>query len=295
MMDLVYWDHSYNSTLLVNLGIVIALFASIRLFSGAIAHIDSSDELLNKDNPAFGISLAGVIFAVTMLIGGTMYGDPREDLMESSAFLLAFGILGITLMAFTRVIFDKIALPDISLRDEIKKGNMAVAIADTGNVLATAIIISAIMIWVTDNSFEGLMALLMGYGISQFILTGATYLRRKIFSFIYTGRSIQEELKDGNVALAIAFAGRKIGTAFAISMAAQIVVYEIYDIKTIFLPWIAVCIAFILIVQVLSFIAEWVILFKVNTAAEILDDRNIAVGAIQAVIYASIAILISDL
>jgi uncharacterized membrane protein YjfL (UPF0719 family) len=294
-MDMVYWDHHYNGILLLNLAIVIALFTSIRLFSGAISHIDSSDELLNKDNPAFGISLAGVILAVTILLGGTMYGDPREDLLESSAFLLAFGVVGIILMAFTRIIFDKVALPDISLRDEIKKGNMAVAIADTGNVLAAAIIISAIMIWVTDNSLEGLVALLVGYGISQIILTGSTYVRRKFFSFMYSGRSIQEELKSGNTALALAFAGRKIGTAFAISMAANIVVYEVYDIKTIFLPWIAVCIAFILIVQVLSYIAERIILFKVNTVAEILDDRNIAVGAIQAVIYASVAILISEL
>jgi uncharacterized membrane protein YjfL (UPF0719 family) len=294
-MDMVYWDHHYNGILLLNLAIVIALFTSIRLFSGAISHIDSSNELLNKDNPAFGISLAGVILAVTILLGSTMYGDPREDLLESSAFLLAFGVVGIILMAFTRVIFDKIALPDISLRDEIKKGNMAVAIADTGNVLAAAIIISAIMIWVTDNSLGGLVALLVGYGISQVILTGATYVRRKFFSFMYSGRSIQEELKSGNTALALAFAGRKIGTAFAISMAANIVVYEVYDIKTIFLPWIAVCIAFIGIVQILSYIAERIILFKVNTVAEILDDRNIAVGAIQAVIYASVAILISEL
>ena len=294
-MDLVYWDHTYNGILLLNLGIVVALFASIRLFSGAIAHIDSSEELFNKDNPAFGISLAGVLLAVTILLSGTMYGDPRDSVLTSSAFLLTFGVVGIILMALTRVIFDKIALPNVSLRDEIKGGNMAVAIADTANVLAAAIIIRAIMIWVTDNSFEGVIALLVGYAISQAILTGSTYLRRKVFSILYKGKNLQTELSNGNTALALAFSGRKIGTAFAISMAANVVVYEVYDIKTIFLPWIAVCIAFIVIVQVLSYVAERIILFKVNTMKEILDDRNLAVGALQAVIYVSIAILISEL
>ena len=294
-MDIIYWDHSYNGILLFNLAIAIALFTSIRLFSGAIAHIDSSRELFSKDNPAFGVSMAGVIFAITIMLGSALYGDPREDLLTSSIYLLAFGVLGITLMAVTRIIFDKIALPDISLREEIKKGNMAVAIADTGNVLAVAIILQALMIWVTDNSFEGLLALLVGYVISQFILTGATLIHRKLFSAIYEGRNIQEELLQGNVAMALSFAGRKIGTAFAISMAANVVVYEIYDIKTIFLPWILASIGFVLVVQLLAFIAEKIILFRVNTIAEIIDDRNIAVGAIQGVIYTSIAILIAQL
>lgn len=239
--------------------------------------------------------MAGVIFAITIMLGSALYGDPREDLLTSSIYLLAFGVLGITLMAVTRIIFDKIALPDISLREEIKKGNMAVAIADTGNVLAVAIILQALMIWVTDNSFEGLLALLVGYVISQFILTGATLIRRKLFTVLYEGRNIQEELLQGNVAMALSFTGRKIGTAFAISMAAHVVVYEIYDIKTIFLPWILASIGFVLIVQLLAFIAEKIILFRVNTIAEIIDDRNIAVGAIQGVIYTSIAILIAQL
>jgi len=294
-MDMIYWDHHYNGILLLNLAIAIALFASIRLFSGTIAHIDSSRELLDKDNPAFGISLAGVVLAITILLSGTIYGDPGEDPMVSSLFLLAFGVVGIVLMACTRIIFDKIALPDVSLRDEIKNKNMAVAIADVGNVLAAAIILRAIMIWVTDNSVEGLLALLVGYVISQIILTGATYIRRRVFSILYKDHSIQDELNSGNVALGLAFAGRKIGTAFAISMAANLVVYEVYDITTIFLPWVVVCIAFILVVQVLSYIAERVILFKVNTMKEMLDDIDIAVGALQGVIYISIAILISAL
>ncbi len=294
-MDLVYWDHSYNKILLLNFAIVIALFSSLRLFSGTIAHINASDELLKKDNPAFGLSLASVTFAVTILLSGTIYGDLEGDMLSSAIAIGAYGVVGIILMALTRIIFDKIALPDISLRDEISKGNMAVAIADTGNVLAAAIILRAIMIWITDNTIEGLLALLAGYAISQAILTGATYLRRKMFSVVYKGKSIQDELKNGNIALGLSFAGRKIGTAFAISVAANLVVYEIYDIKTIFLPWVAVSFAVILILKLLSFAAERIILFRVDTAHEILEQRNLAVGALQAVIYVSMAILLAEL
>jgi uncharacterized membrane protein YjfL (UPF0719 family) len=294
-MDLVYWDHSYNKILLLNFAIVVALFASLRVFSGTIAHINASDELLRKDNPAFGLSLAGVTFAVTILLSGTIYGNSEGDMLSSAVAIGAYGVAGIILMALTRIIFDKVALPDISLRDEISKGNIAVAIADTGNVLAAAIIIRAIMIWITDNTIEGLLALLAGYAISQTILTGVTYLRRKVFSVVYKGKSIQDELKNGNIALGLSFAGRKIGTAFAISVAANLVVYEVYDIKTIFIPWIVVSVAVMVVLKLLSFVAERIILFRVNTAYEIFEQRNIAVGALQAVIYMSMAILLAEL
>lgn len=294
-MELVYWDHSYNKILLLNLAIVIGLFTSLRLFSGTISHINATDELLKKDNPAFGLSLAGVTFALTILLSGTIYGDPAGNMVDSAVAVGAYGVVGIILMALTRFIFDKITLPKISLRDEIKKGNMAVAIADTGNVLAAAIIIRAVIIWIPDNSFEALLALLAGYGVSQVILTAVTWLRRQSFSLLHKGECLQEQLQKGNIALALSFAGRKIGTAFAISVAANLVVYEIYDIKTIFLPWIGLSLAVILILKVLSFVAERIILFRVDMAAEILEQKNIAIGALQAVIYISMAILLAEL
>tara|TARA_R110002124_G_scaffold85897_5_gene222505 strand:- start:179 stop:1069 length:891 start_codon:yes stop_codon:yes gene_type:complete len=293
--DLVYWDHSYNKILLLNFSIVIALFASLRLFSGTIAHINASDELLKKDNPAFGLSLAGVTFAMTILLSGTIYGDMGGDMMSSAVAIGVYGVVGIALMAWARIIFDKLALPDISLREEISKGNIAVAICDTGNVLAAAIILRALMIWITDNTIEALVALFAGYVISQIVLTGMTRLRLKLFSMTHKDKSVQDELQKGNVALALSFAGRKIGTALAISVAANLVVYEVYDIKMFLLPWMAVSLGVILVLKLLSFVAERVILYRVNVFHEILEQRNIAIGALQGVIYLSLALLLAEL
>jgi len=293
--DLIYWDHSYNKVLLLNFSIVIALFASLRLFSGTVAHINASDELLKKDNAAFGLSLAGVTFAITILLSGTIYGDMEGDMMSSAIAIGVYGVVGIILMAGARIIFDKMALPDISLREEISKGNIAVAICDAGNVLAAAIILRALMIWITDNTMGALAALLAGYALSQAVLTGATRLRLKIFSMTHQNKSMQDELKKGNIALALSFAGRKIGTAFAISVAANLVVYEVYDIKMFLLPWLAVSLAVMLILKLLSFVAERIILYRVNVYHEILEQRNIAIGALQGIIYLSLALLLAEL
>lgn len=294
-MDMIYWDHYYNIILLSNLLVVIGLFMSLRLFSGMIAHIDATDELLRKDNPAFGISLAGTTFAITIVLSGTLYGSPEGGALEAIMAVGVFGILGIALMALTRMIFDKITLPAISLRDEIMRGNIAVAIADASNVLAVALIIRAVMVWVTVNSVEGVVALLGGYAVSQVLLTAMTIFRIRIFAAINKGYDLQDELKNGNIALALRFAGRKIGTAFAIATAAQIVVYEEFDLGMILLAWFGASIAIIFIWKILCYLAERAILFRVNINQEVITQKNIAVGALEAVIYISIGLLISQL
>ena len=125
-MELIYWDPNYNKVLLLNFIIVIGLFASIRFFLGAIAHVDTSEQLFKKDNPAFGLSLTGVVFAISILLSGLIFGGPDIDLVRSGIKIAAYGITGIFLMIITRIIFDKITLPDISLRNEINKGNILV-------------------------------------------------------------------------------------------------------------------------------------------------------------------------
>lgn len=294
-VDLFYWDSSYNSILLVDLAICIALFTSLRLFSGAISHINAWDELVNKDNPAFGISLAGVAFAVTLVLIGAIYGKPTQNIEDSAMAVGLYGILGIILMAVTRLIFDKIALPKISIRDEIARKNIAAGIIDAGNVIATAIIIQAVTMWIEVNTVEGITSLLTGYAVSQVLLTLATFARVKFFSFHNKGLSIQDVFRQGNTALALAFAGRRIGTAFAITAAANIMVYEIYEVKQMLLAWAGISLIMMGLLAILSFIADKVILFRINIDHELIHQRNIAVGALQCVIYISLGMLLAQL
>ena len=292
--DLFYWDHAYNTALIVNLVIVIGLFTSLRLFSGTISHINASDELLKKDNPAFGLSLAGVTFAITILLSGTIYGGLEDNALDSAISVGLYGVIGIILMAITRVIFDKVALPNISLRDEITRGNMAVSIADTANVLAAAVIIQTVMIWITDNTISAILTLLAVYAVSKVILTATTYIKLISFNLVNKEYSIERELQQGNVAVALSFAGSKIMTALAIALASEIVVYELYEGPLLFLAWAAASLVFIFLLRCLAFIAEKIILFRINVNQEILEQKNIAIGAVQAVIYIAVGVLLAE-
>lgn len=294
-MDIIYWDSYYNTMLLLNLSVAIILFTCLRLFSGTISRINASDELLRKDNPAFGISLAGVTLAITILLSGTIYGDPEASYLVSAIAVGVFGAVGIGLLALARFVFDRVALPGISIRDEIAAGNISVAIADTGNVLAAAIILRAIMVWISDNSLESVTVLLIAYALSQVVLTLVTFLRSRVFNVINKEKTIEEELRSNNIALALVFAGRKIGTALAISVAANLVVYEVFEIKTILLPWLMISLVVIMILKVLTFIAERIILFRVDIKHEVLTQRNVAIGALQAAIYISLALLVAEI
>lgn len=294
-VGLFYWDNAYNSTMFLSLAIIIALFASIRLFSGAVSHVDSSYELTQKDNGAFGISLAGVVFAVTLVLSGVIPSSWAMDLQESLISVTVYGVLGIMLMILTRVIFDRIALPRVNIREEIVRGNYAAAIIDTGNVIAAAVVIRSVMRWVADNSLDAIGNLLILYVVSQALLTLVVVVHARIFSYNNGGRSMQKEFVEGNTALALRFAGRRIGIAFAITAAANIMTYEIYEVTTLLFAWVVISCIVVIALTLLSWFASRIILFGIKVNEEVLNQRNVAIGAVQGVIYVSLGLVLSSL
>jgi uncharacterized membrane protein YjfL (UPF0719 family) len=293
-MDLIYWDHYYNAIVLMNLAVVVAVFVSLKLFSAAIIHVNPTKELSVRDNPAFGISLAGAMLGIAIMLGGAVYGDPDEKGLPSFVEVAGLGALGIILMMVTRFVLSKVVLTKITLREEILAGNKAVAIADAGNVIAAAIIIYVVMIWVPDYSVEALIALIGGYAISQIFLSMMTVVRIRIFGKVNQGDCLQSQLKSGNIAMGLKFAGQKIGTALAMSTAAHIVVYEELSVGPILIAWMIASVVVVIVWEILCQIAQRIILVNVDLNHEIINDKNIAIGAMQAAIFISIGLLISQ-
>lgn len=294
-MSLIYWDHGYNLTLLLTLAIIIALFASLRLFAGLVSHVDSSFELTQKDNTAFGVSLAGVVFGVTIVLVGVIPSSWTQSLADSLITVTTYGVVGILLMFLTRVIFDRWVLYRFSPRDEIIRGNVAVAIVDAGNVIAAAIVISAVTSWINTDSLDGIFSLLAVYIMSQAILTFVGVAHVRIFAKLNPGKSLPQELYNGNAAVALRFAGRRIGYAFTIMAASHIMVYELYSVAELLVQWTLLSFGLLLGMTLLSYIAARAILFGLNVNDEVINQRNIAIGAVQGVIYISLGLIVSSL
>jgi len=270
--------------------ILMGFMATLRLFAASIAGISLKELLAQQDNFAAGIALAGAIIAVAVLMMGVVAGEAGSTYVEEITLMGSYGIAAMLFMGFTRKIFDKIGLRQISIHDEIMDGNVAAGIVDAFNLIATAIIIRAAMSWVDGSTFLGLAIVVGIFLISQIILILATLYRNAVFSRRHkdNGKTLQGEIKAGNVALAIRFSGYRLGVALAMTATSGLVIYDPSILEWSVLAWVIMAIIIFVSQTLLSIILRHILLPKVNVAEEVGEQQNVAIGSIEAAIYVGI-------
>lgn len=279
--------------LLLNLLIAMVLLVGVKYISALISNVCATSELSEKDNAAFGISLAGTVLALTIMITGVMSGENSDSLAQEMILLASYGTLGIILMAVSRFVFDRISMPKFSVKDAVLKGNVTVGIIDAGNTVASAIIIRAVMVWIETDEIQGFIYLLVGYLLSQIVMVCASHYRKVLFRK-YHDKSMDEYLEQGNVAIAWRFIGFKIGVALAITAASSLVPYAGNYIQII-VTWISVAIIMMVLVAVLAVVIDKILLIRINTREEVDNQGNVAIGIIQFVCTVSVGIIIAVL
>jgi uncharacterized membrane protein YjfL (UPF0719 family) len=202
--------------------------------------------------------------------------------------------LGILLMGVTRLIFDRIALPKVSVSDEILKGNVAAAVLDAGNMIATAIIIYTVMIWVLENSIRGMLDIVSAFLVSQFLLSIGMYLRVKVFRRKHGPQTLEEQFSAGNVALALRFSGRRIGIAFAIAAASHLIIYEMYHSYILLVWWAVLSVVVMCVLTAVSWVAQKIILAGVDVDHEVVVEKNVAIAVVQGAVYVSLGMLLAQ-
>jgi len=294
IFEMLNLDSHYFIVLSVNLIAAFLLLISIKYISGWIANVNATDELKEKDNAAFGISIFAVMLSISIMMTGVVSGDSDELLSNEIISVVAYGALGLLLMFVTRFVFDKVTMPNVSVQQEIKKGNMAIAIIDAGNVIATALIIRSIMMWIETEALEGIIFVCVGYIISQIVLLLATICRKKLYNKNST-KKMHDSLIEGNMALAFRFSGYRIAVAFAITSASGIVPFLNEDMISTSILWVIISIIMIAVISILSLLAHKVIMKDIDNSAEIRDDSNIAIGLMDGGISICIALIVASL
>ena len=270
--------------------ILMGFMATLRLLASTIAGISLQELLAQRDNFAAGIALAGAIVAVAVLMMGVVAGDAGSSYVEEITLMVSYGVAAMIFMGLTRTIFDKIGLRQISIHDEIMQGNVAAGVVDAFNLIATAIIIRAAMTWVDGSTFLGLAVVLGIFFISQIILLLATLYRNAVFKRRHKdkGKTLQGEIKNGNIALAIRFSGYRLGIALAVTATSGIVVYDSSLLIYSVLAWVVMAVVIFISQTLLSIILRHILLPKVNVAEEVGEQANVAIGSIEAAIYVGI-------
>lgn len=290
--DIVEADHYEYMVIAVDFIIAILMLTAVGKVTGLVSNVKSIHELSEKDNISFGISYAAAILALGIMLTGALSGDVTISLVYEIGIVSAYGVLGIVLMTATKHFLDRVSLPKISIHKEILRGNSAAGIVDAANMLATAIIVRAVMIWVDTESYSGLLMVLGGFVFSQLLMVLVTRYRLFVYARRHNGKNLQSAFEEGNVALALRYFGHKMGVALAVTAASGIATYtEGQEIESAVL-WALISLALTVGLSFLSIVARHIILWKIDVVDEVDNQKNIGVGFIECMIYIANGVLL---
>lgn len=291
--DLAQIDFSQNIILmlLINLTVVVLLILSLRFLWALVANVRSTEELSKKDNYAFGISMAGGIFALGLVLNGVLATPFRQTISEQLLLLLGYGMLGMVLIRVGRFLQDKLVFPNIKLHQEISQNNLAAAIIDASNIIATAIIVRAAMLWVDAQSWQGVFAVLSSFIVAQVILGLIARFRFTVFARRNNGKHLELAFEEGNEALALRFGGHVIGVGLAVTTSSYFVSFLVENMFVSLIGWALCAVALTILLSFLAFIAKMVVLAGIDIVEEVDHQRNIGVAAIEGVIYLTIGLV----
>jgi uncharacterized membrane protein YjfL (UPF0719 family) len=103
--------------------------------------------------------------------------------------------------------------------------------------------------------------------------------------------TLQTQLEQGNMAVAMQFSGFRIGTALAITAASELVPYA-YDAYLMpLVSWVILSLIMVVMVHMIAWLADRVILADINLDLEVNTQSNLAVGVMQGAIHVAVGLL----
>ena len=154
-------------------------------------------ELLQNDNFALALNVAGYYSGLVIALGGVLYG-PSITLTDDLIDIGFFGIIAIVLLNLTGIINDKVILYKFNNEKEIIADRNAGAGAIEGaNYLASGLLVSGAI------SGEGDLLTAAAFWL---LGQGVLIIAAKVYNLI-TPYDLHEEIERDNVAVGIAFAG----------------------------------------------------------------------------------------
>ncbi|WP_286269667.1 DUF350 domain-containing protein [Thalassotalea hakodatensis] len=281
--------------LAIDISIAILLLGFMKFISGISAQVNATDELSKEDNFAFGISVAGSVAALGIVLTGAITGENAESYAMEAIGMLSYGLLGLILIKIGRVIHDRLALNQINKTEQIKARNVTVGIVDAAGAIATAIIIRAVLLWVHGLDVSTFIAIVSGFVVSQAMLVLVTRIKEKQYAKNNQRDSMQEAFANGQDALAIRYAGQVISTALAVTAASYFLVYSPDTLFETLVGWFVFSILMTLLVALLTAIAKRLILWGINLVEEVDQQHNIGVASVEMAISISIALILTAL
>lgn len=295
LIELVGVNQELLIFLAIDIVIAIVLLGAMRFLLGLSSQVNSTEELARKDNFAFGVSVAGSILALGIVLTGAITGENASSYLIEIVGMLAYGVYGLVLIKVGRVIQDKVALQHLNKTELIKEQNLTIGIIDAAGAIATAIIIRAVLLWVDGLDLSTFIAITSGFIVAQAVLVLVTRIREKKYAKNNQEDCLQEALSNGQLALAIRYSGQVISTALAVTAASHFLVYSPESLVVNLIGWLVFGIIMTVLVAILTSLAKRIVLWGINLVEEVDQQHNIGVASIEMATSIAIALTLSAL
>ena len=238
-------------------------------------------ELVEKDNLAVALAVAGYYLGLVIVLGGVVSGPASFNVLDDVIGLVIFGLLGIVLLNLSAWINDKVVFSKFDNEKEIVEDrNAGMGAVEGGNYVAVGLI--------TAGAMSGEVGVLPGLvfwvlGLVALIVAGLLY--DKITSY-----DLHEQIEKDNVAVGVAFAGVLVGFGNIIRLAGDGDFVSWNESLTEFGYYTVVGLILLPFVRIF---ADKVLLPGASLSDELVQDRpNLGAGFIEAVSYLAASMLI---
>ena len=292
------------------LGLFIVVFLIARWAKYASAGYDIHKELVETDNVAVAITIAGYYLAVTVVFAGAYLG-PSQGLLIDLGIVGGYTVLGIVLVNIARLVNEAFLLHRFSVRKELLEDrNLGVGFVLFANYLEAFLIgpssLAAVPLvtagfyskdlilssaWISPVGSRWLWAAgLIGAGsihgegggpLTAIVFFVVGQIALIAFTWVYdliTPYSLHEELEQGNVAAGIGYSGALIAIGLIVMNA----------VSGDFVSWranginLAIQISVIIIyLPLVRLFFDRIMLPGAELNREITEDRNVAAGTLE--------------
>ena len=212
-----------------------------------------------------------------------------------------YGVLGSALLIVGVWVQDKVVIRGINLAQEIKSGNISAAIVVAANMAMVGLVAKKTMTWVDSDGFAGLLPVLAVFIVSQLLLASIAILRMNVYKMrnqanaskgIDVPTSWVASIKDGNIAVALRYAGQLIATGIAIAATSLLVDGEDLSLIGSIMTWALYSFGLTLAIWLAYRITVPLVLFKVNIVEEVDQQKNVGVAMVEVALFISLAFLV---
>ena len=279
--------------LAIDVALALLLLVLMKWLTGLFRKNTVTEELGVKDNFAFGISIAGGMLSLCIVLSSVVGRHVGQGYQDAAIGMLTFGIIGIILVKFGRFAHDKLVLNRVDTVAMISDRSVSIALVDAASLIASAIILRSMMLWVNGSNMNAIIAISTGFTVVLTILLVMTRIYEARFARDNQNDSFQGALRKGQMALAIEHSGNLLGTALVVSAANKLLTYHPAGYVSNVTGWLIVSVVLAISLHLTVMLSKRIILYGMNYRQEVDQQHNVGVACLGLTLSIGIALIVN--